>query len=49
VTRRGGVTMSAGGETTPGRKREETMPDANLTGIKINKIHAFDSVDRNER
>jgi hypothetical protein len=42
-----------------GRRRDNTgegkggddasWTDANLTGLKINKIHAFDSVDRNER
>jgi hypothetical protein len=51
VTRRNGVTTSAGGEATSERKREETTLIGLvqiLLGRKIKKIYAFDSGTINE-
>jgi hypothetical protein len=52
VTRRNGVTTSTGGEAAPRRGKggdNATWVDANLTGPKIKKIYAVDSVDTNGR
>jgi hypothetical protein len=42
--------MLAGGEAAPGTKKLEddaSLPDTNLTGSKIKKIHTVDSVATN--
>jgi hypothetical protein len=50
VTRRGGVTTSAGGEEAPEREREETTSvglTRILLGRKMKKIYAVDSAGTN--
>jgi hypothetical protein len=52
VTRRGSVMTSVGGEVTPGRGKggdDANWADANLTRLKIKKIHAGDSASTNGR
>jgi hypothetical protein len=52
VTRRGSVMTSVGGEVTPGRGKGgdgANWANANLTRMKIKKIHADDSAGTNGR
>jgi hypothetical protein len=51
VTRLSGVMMSAGGEATPKKRGwdDASWADTNLTGPKMKKIHAVDSVAINGR
>jgi hypothetical protein len=52
VTRRDGVTTSASGEAVPGRGKgvdNTYWTDMNLTGQKMKKIHAVDSISTNWR
>jgi hypothetical protein len=52
VTWRSSVTMSIGGEVTPGRENGgdgASWDDTNFTGLKNKKNHAVDSVAINRR
>jgi hypothetical protein len=52
VTWRSGVTTSVGGEVAPGREKGEddaSWADANLTVLKMKKIHEVNSTGTNGR